>query len=189
MLIAVFVVLAGISFFDNHLAIAAENSDPASNEIYQELMYSKRLVTGQIENIHGVPCVKARLRIGESIYSFCQMYPSLKKHHSKAYGHIAFINVTNYTLKIRGRGNDSTEKVIFFVPIDFSVVPRSLPEYDERFADRRKQMLVDLAKCYAGCYEYGELKYCFPMFFILGKYCLFCFRVLLYFRYKYCKNI
>lgn len=160
--LAGFFVICGL-FFNNQLVMAAENSDLASNEIYQELMHSKRLVTGQIENVHGVLCVKARLRSGESIFSFCQKHPLLKKRGYLAYSRIAFLNHMYYTLVVHGRGGNSTNRGNVYVPLDFSIAPKPLPEVDSALLAQRKFIKVHLDKQYAGFYAYGKLEYCLPI--------------------------
>jgi hypothetical protein len=48
------------------------------NPIYEELAEQKRMTTGQVTIVHGVPCVEVMLNDGESIRTFVYSVPSLK---------------------------------------------------------------------------------------------------------------
>jgi len=161
MLIAMFVFF-GILFINNQV-FARPETDWTSNEIYREMKQVGRLISGQVVNVYGIPCVKAKLKMKESIFSFCQLYPSLKKFSWSGYSRIAFINRMSYTAKVRGGEENSTEKDKIYVPLDFSIAPKVLPEIDPELAGERKFIKGRLDLQYVGCYEYGKLKYCFPI--------------------------
>jgi len=50
-----------------------------NNPIYQELAAQGRLTTGEITTVYDVPCVEVMLESGETINTFIQSVPSLKK--------------------------------------------------------------------------------------------------------------
>jgi hypothetical protein len=98
------------------------------NPIYEELAEQGRMTTGQIETVYGVPCVEVMLQDGESIRTLLYSTPSLKEKSLEAQDRIALINGIHYLLVVNGSGNVSTEKNKIFVPLDFSIEPKILPQ-------------------------------------------------------------
>jgi L,D-transpeptidase catalytic domain len=133
------------------------------NPIYQELAERGRMTTGKIIMVYGVPCVEVLLHDGESIRTFVFTIPSLKKNPIPSYDRIALINGTHYLLVINGPGNMSTDKNKMFVPLDFAMEPKILPEFLAEAANHEKYMLLERRKQYLGLYEWGFLKHCFPI--------------------------
>jgi hypothetical protein len=133
------------------------------NPIYQELAERGRMATGQIDIIYGVPCVEVMLESGESIMTFVHSIPSLKKQSLMVQDRIALINKTHYLLVVNGSGNISTDKNRLFVPLDYSIEPKILPEFLSGPAKHEKYILIDRRQQYLGLYEWGNLKYCYPI--------------------------
>ncbi len=134
-----------------------------NNPIYQELAQQGRLTTGEVTTVYDVPCVEVMLNSGESIKTFVHSVPSLKKKSLMVQDKIALINKTHYLLVVNGSGNISTDKDKMFVPLDYSIEPKILPEYLPGAANHEKYILIDLPQQYLGLYEWGNLKHCFPI--------------------------
>ncbi|MCK9374763.1 MAG: L,D-transpeptidase [Syntrophobacterales bacterium] len=134
-----------------------------NNPIYKELAEQQRMTTGQIEMVYGVPCVEVMLNDGESIRTFVYSIPSLKKKPLMAQDRIALINGTHYLLVVNGPGNISTDKNKIFVPLDFSIEPEILPEFLSEAAKHEKYILINRRQQYLGLYEWGNLKYTYPI--------------------------
>ena len=134
-----------------------------NNHIYEELAEQGRMTTGQIDIVYGVPCVEVMLKSGESIMTFVHAIPSLKKKSLIAQDKIALINKMHYLLVVNGSGNISTEKSNIFVPLDYSIEPKILPEFLPAAANHEKYILIDRRQQYLGLYEWGNLKYCYPI--------------------------
>jgi len=121
------------------------------------------MTTGQIDIVYGVPCVEVMLESGESIMTLVHSIPSLKKKSLMVQDRIALINKMHYLLVVHGSGNISTDKDKMFVPLDYSIEPKILPEFLPGAANHEKYILIDLRQQYLGLYEWGSLKYCFPI--------------------------
>jgi hypothetical protein len=134
-----------------------------NNPIYQELAAQGRMTTGQVEMVYEVPCVEVMLEDGESIRSLVYSLPSLKNKPIPAQDRIALINGMHYLLVVKAPGNISTDKNKIFVPLDFSIEPKILPESLSAAANHEKYILIDRRRQYLGLYEWGELKYSFPI--------------------------
>ena len=134
-----------------------------NNPIYQELATQGRMTTGEIEIVYGVPCVEVMLESGESIRTLVYSIPALKKNPIPAQDRIALINGTHYLLVVNAPGNISTDKNKIFVPLDFSIEPKILPEFLSEAAKHEKYMLINRRRQYLGLYEWGNLKHCFPI--------------------------
>ena len=133
------------------------------NPIYEELSEQGRLTTGEVTDVYGVPCVEVMLERGESIRKFVKSIPSLEKRAIPVQERIALINKIHYLLIVDGPGNVSTDKNKIFVPLDYSIKPRILPEYLSGAAKHEKYILIDRRQQYLGLYERGNLKYVYPI--------------------------
>ncbi len=143
-------------------AVRAQDMEK-NNHIYEELAAQGRLTTGEITIVYGVPCVEVRLESGETIMAFVHSIPSLKQRSIIAQDRIALINGTHYLLVVNGPGNMSTDKDKIFVPLDYSIEPRILPEFLPGAANHEKYILIDRRQQYLGLYEWENLKHCFPI--------------------------
>jgi lipoprotein-anchoring transpeptidase ErfK/SrfK len=153
---------AVISLFLCSPLVHAQDLDQ-DNPVYTDLAEQGRMTTGQITEVYGVPCVEVKLRSGETIRSFVLSSPSLRPRAIRVQDRIALINKTHYLLTINGTGNVSTDKDKIFVPLDYAVEPKILPEYLSAAAKHEKYILIDRRKQYLGLYENGYLKHVFPI--------------------------
>ena len=142
--------------------IQAQDMDE-DNLIYKELAEQGRMTTGRITNVYGVPCVEVMLRRGETIRGLVKSIPSLSERSLFVQERIAIINKTHYLLVVDGVGNVSTDRKIIFVPLDYSIEPKILPELLTGAAKHEKYILIDRRKQYLGLYEWGNLKYVYPI--------------------------
>ncbi len=133
------------------------------NPIYKELAASGRMTTGEIVEVHGVPCVEIKLDSGESIRTFVYTIPTLKKHPIESQDKIALINGTHYLLVVHAPGNISTDKEKIFIPLDLSLEPKILPDFLSEAASHEKYILINRRIQYLGLYEWGNLKHTFPI--------------------------
>jgi hypothetical protein len=143
-------------------ALQARGMDQ-NNPIYEELAQQGRMTTGEITIVYGVPCVEVMLQSGESIKTFVHSIPFLKEKSLFVQDRIALLNRTHYLLVVNGSGNISTDKNKIFVPLDYSIEPKILPEFLPGAANHEKYILIDRRQQYLGLYEWGNLKYCFPI--------------------------
>jgi len=131
--------------------------------VYQELAKQGRMMTGQVVEVYGVPCVEVMLDSGETIMSFVHSIPALKAKSLMVQDRIALLNKTHNLLVMNGSGNISTDRTKIFVPIDYSIEPKILPEFLPDAAKYEKYILIDRRKQFLGLYESGHLKYTFPI--------------------------
>jgi lipoprotein-anchoring transpeptidase ErfK/SrfK len=136
-----------------------------TNPIYKEIAEKGAMTTGEITMVYGVPSVEITLKCGETIKTFINSIPSLKKISYIVEDRIALLNKTHYLLNMDGPESDnmSTVKNKIFVPLDFSIEPKILPDFFTAAADHEKFILVDLRQQYLGLYEKGKLKHCYPI--------------------------
>lgn len=134
-----------------------------NNPIYKELAEQRRMTTGQVTTVYGVPCVEVMLQSGESIRTLVNFIPYLRKNSLPVQDRIALINKTHYLLIVHGSGNVSTDKNKIFVPLDFSIEPKILPEFLSGAAKHEKYILINRRLQYLGLYEWGTLKYVYPI--------------------------
>jgi lipoprotein-anchoring transpeptidase ErfK/SrfK len=136
-----------------------------NSTLYKELRETGRMTTGEVVSVYEVPCVEVELQKGETIKKFIHSVPSLKLHAIKVEDRIALINKTHYLLNMNGPQSDnmSTVKKNIFVPLNYTIKPKILPEYLPRAAEYDKFILIDRGKQYMGLYEKGRLTHCFPV--------------------------
>ena len=134
-----------------------------NNPLYKELAEQGRMTTGQINIVYGVPCVEVMLKSGESIMTFVHSVFNFKKKTVIVQDRIALLNGMHYLLVVNGSGNVSTDKNEIFVPLDYSIEPKILPEFLPGAANHEKYILIDRRQQYLGLYEWGNLKHCYPI--------------------------
>jgi lipoprotein-anchoring transpeptidase ErfK/SrfK len=143
-------------------SVRAQDMDQ-NNPIYKELAAQGRMTTGEITTVYDVPCVEVMLNSGESITTFVHSIPAFKQKFIMVQGRIALINKMHYLLIVDGPGNISTTKNKIFVPLDYSMEPKILPDFLSAAANHEKYILIDRRQQYLGLYEWGNLKHCFPI--------------------------
>jgi lipoprotein-anchoring transpeptidase ErfK/SrfK len=136
-----------------------------NNPIYKELAQQGTMTTGEVTLVYDVPCIEVMLKSGETIKAFIHSIPSLKRISHIVEDRIALINKTHYLLNMDGPESDnmSTVKNKIFVPLDYSIEPKILPEFLPKAADHEKFILIDRRQQYLGLYEKGKLKHCYPV--------------------------
>ena len=136
-----------------------------NNPIYQELAEKGAMTTGEVTMVYGVPSVEVMLKNGQTIKKFIHSIPSLKKTSHIVEDRIALLNKTHYLLNMDGPEEDnmSTVKNKIFVPLDYSIEPKILPEFWSGAAEHEKFLLLDLRQQYLGLYEKGKLKHTYPI--------------------------
>jgi len=134
-----------------------------NNPVYKDLAEQGRMTSGEITIVYDVPCVEVLLNSGESIMTFVNSIPSFKNKSLMVQDKIALINKTHYLLVVNGSGNISTDKNKMFVPLDYSIEPKILPEFLPDAAKHAKYILIDRRQQYLGLYEWGNLKYTYPI--------------------------
>jgi lipoprotein-anchoring transpeptidase ErfK/SrfK len=145
-------------------AVQAQGMEKNS-PIYRELAEKGLMTTGEITQVYGVPCVEVMLRTGETIKTFVDDVPSLKRKSHIVHDRIALLNKTHYLLTMDGAKEDNmaTEKNKIFVPLDYTSEPKILPAYLPEAAKHEKFILIDRRQQYLGLYEAGALKHVFPI--------------------------
>ncbi len=134
-----------------------------TSPIYRELAERGVLTTGEIEIVYGIPCVQVRVPDGETIQSFVRTIPSLKRISHIAVERIAVMNRTHYLLVMNGTGNMSTDRNKIYIPLDFNLEPKILPEFLPEAAEQEKFLLINRRLQFLGLYERGFLKHTFPV--------------------------
>jgi len=134
------------------------------NPIYRELVEQGSMTTGEVTSVYGVPCVEVMLMSGQTIKKFIHSIPSLKRISHIVEDRIALINKTHYLLNMNGPESDnmSTVKNKIFVPLDYSIEPKILPEFLPAAEKHEKYILRDRRQQYLGLYEKGKLKHVYP---------------------------
>jgi lipoprotein-anchoring transpeptidase ErfK/SrfK len=134
-----------------------------ANPIYRELAERGVMTTGEVELVYGVPSVQVRVPDGETIQSFVHSIPSLKRISHIAIDRIAVMNKTHYLLVMNGTGNMSTDRNQIYIPLDYSMEPKILPEIWPKAARHEKFILINRRQQFLGLYEWGNLKHTFPI--------------------------
>ncbi len=134
-----------------------------NNPIFRELAERGVMTTGEIELFYGVPSVQVRVPDGETIKSFVHSIPSLKRISHIAIDRISIMNKTHYLLVMNGTGNMSTDRNRIYIPLDYTIEPRILPEFLPEAAKHEKFILIKHRQQFLGLYEWGILKHTFPL--------------------------
>ena len=132
-----------------------------NNPIYKELAEQGTMTTGEVTSVYGVPCVEVKLKSRETIKAFIHSIPSLKKISHVVEDRIALLNKTHYLLNMDGPESDnmSTVKNKIFVPLDYAMEPKILPEFLPGAADHGKYMLYISASNISAFMKKGRLKH------------------------------
>lgn len=146
-------------FFPFPAAVAA----PAAidQRLYSELLEFP--TDGEIVEVKGVPCIKIFLSQGQSINHFCRLVKYFDHNFYYFRQRIALINRLEPTAVVGATDNLSTDIQFIYVPLNFSVRPRILPERIGRVSRLPKFILIDIGEQCLGLYEYGKLTHLFPI--------------------------
>ncbi|MEN6438931.1 MAG: L,D-transpeptidase [Syntrophobacter sp.] len=150
-----------IPFCFSQIAAAASSSAPIDGGLYAELL---RFHTDRkIVEVDGVPCIKVFLPKGQSISYFCRFVKHFDDNFHFYRQQIALINRLEPMAIIEGGDSLSTDVKFIYVPLNFSIRPKILPERIATASRLPKFILVDLGQQCLGLYAYGKLIHQFPI--------------------------
>jgi hypothetical protein len=146
-------------FFFSPIAVAV----PAAidRRLYSELL--KFPTDRKIVEVDGVPCLKIFLPKGQSINYFCRFVKYFDHNFDFFRQQIALINRLEPMAVVDGTDNLSTDVKFIYVPLNFSIRPRILPERIGTISHLPQFILIDIGQQCLGLYEYGKLIHLFPI--------------------------
>jgi lipoprotein-anchoring transpeptidase ErfK/SrfK len=137
-------------------------SSPAiDSRLYSELV--KFPTDGKIVEVYGVPCLRIFLPKGQSISYFSHFVPYFDSDINFYRERIALMNRMEPMAVVGGKDSLSTDVNFIYVPLNFSIQPRILPQNINSISQLPQFILVDVGKQYLGLYEYGRLVNLFPI--------------------------
>lgn len=146
-------------FFISPFAVAAPA--PVDERLYSELL---RFATDRkIVEVDGVPCLKIFLPEGKSISYFCRFVKFFDNDFHFYRQRIALINRLEPMAVVGGTDSLSTDVKFIYVPLNFSIRPKILPEHIGTNSPLPQFILIDIGRQCLGLYEYGKLIHQFPI--------------------------
>lgn len=145
------------SFYPVAVAAAA----PIDQRLYAELL--KFPTDRKIVEVEGVPCIKIFIPKGQSINYFCRFVKYFDSNFYYYRQRIALINRLEPMAVVGGKDNLSTDVKYIYVPLNFSIRPKILPEHIDAISNLPKYILIDIDEQCLGLYEYGSLIHLFPI--------------------------
>ncbi|MEN6437100.1 MAG: L,D-transpeptidase [Syntrophobacter sp.] len=142
-------------------SIAVGGSIPIDQSLYSELLEFP--TDGEIVEVHGVPCLRIFLPEGQSISYFCRFVKYFDNNFHFYRQQIALMNRLEPMAVVDGKDTLSTAVKFIYVPLNFSIRPRILPERIGSVSQSPRFILVDVSQQCLGLYEYGELVQLFPI--------------------------
>jgi lipoprotein-anchoring transpeptidase ErfK/SrfK len=119
---------------------------------------------GNIVGHEGLPCVMMLLLPGESIGSFCRKIRFFEGNNFYFYRQrICLLNRLEPMAANKGQDSLGANVEFIYVPLNFDVWPKLLPEYLEAEASLAQFILIDVGKQCLGLYEYGKMVALFPI--------------------------
>ncbi len=152
------IILATLFVFSS---TAAASGPPIDRKLYFELL--KFRTDGKIVEVDGVPCVKVFLPKGQSISYFCRFVTYFDRNFKFYRQQIALINRLEPMAIVDGEDTLSTNVKFIYVPLNFSIRPKILPDSIQSISRLPKFILIDLGRQALGLYEYGRLIHLFPI--------------------------
>lgn len=147
-------------------AVAEAASADIDRKLFSEL---QRFSTDRVVyEKDGVPCLRIFLPKGQSISYFCRFVKYFDSNFEFYRQRIALMNRLEPMAIVDGTDSLSTEVKFIYVPLNFKVRPKILPERIETISSLPQYILIDLGQQCLGLYEYGELMHLFPI--SSGKY-------------------
>ncbi len=141
--------------------VAAAAAASIDRRLYSELI---RFPTdGRIVEVDGVPCLKIFLPKGQSISYFCRFVKYFDHSFHFYRQRIALINRLEPMAVVEGEDDLSTDVKFIYVPLNFSIRPKILPERIGTISRLPQFILIDLSQQCLGLYEYGKLIHLFPI--------------------------
>jgi len=148
-------------FSSSQLAAAAAAPAPIDGALYAELLKSSP--DRKIVEVDGVPCIKIFLPKGQSISYFCRFVKYFDKNFHFYRQQIALINRLEPMAVVEGDDSLSTDVKFIYVPLNFSIRPKILPERLAAASRVPKFILIDIGQQCLGLYENGKLMHQFPI--------------------------
>lgn len=130
-------------------------------KLYNELL--KWPSDRKVVEVDGVPCLKIFLPKGQSISYFCRFVKYFDRDFYFYRQQIALINRLEPMAVIDGPDDLSTNVEFIYVPLNFSIRPKILPERIRTISHLPKFILIDVGEQCLGLYEYGKLIHLFPI--------------------------
>ncbi len=140
---------------------AAAGTAPIDRRLYSQLL--KFPTDKKIVEVDGVPCLKVFLRPGQSLSYFCRFVPYFDGNFNFYRQQIALINRLEPMAVIDGADELSTNVKFIYVPLNFSIRPRILPDRIGSISQLPQFILIDLSQQCLGLYAYGRLIDLFPI--------------------------
>ncbi len=141
--------------------VAAAGAAPIERRLYSELL--KFQTDKKIVEVDGVPCLKIFLPPGQSLSYFCHFVKYFDGNFNFYRQQIALINRLEPMAVIDGTGTLSTEVKFIYVPLNFSIRPKILPERISAISQSTQFILIDVSQQCLGLYAYGRLIHQFPI--------------------------
>lgn len=151
-------VVAGLLFSS---AIFAAGGVSVDQRLYSELLEFP--TDGEIVEVYGVPCLRIFLPEGQSISYFCRFVKYFDQNFHFYRQQIALINRIEPMAVVDGKDALSTDVEFIYVPLNYSIRPRILPERIGTISKLPRFILIDVSRQYLGLYEYGELVHLYPI--------------------------
>lgn len=139
----------------------AGSTPPIDRALYSELL--KFPTDKKIVEVDGVPCLKVYLPPGQSLSYFCRFVPYFDSNFYFYRQQIALINRLEPMAVIDGTDSLSTNVKFIYVPLNFSIRPKILPERISSVARSPQFILIDVGQQCLGLYAYGRLIHQFPI--------------------------
>lgn len=152
------IILAAL-FFSSPTAFAA--SAAIDQRLYAELL--KFPTDKKIVEVDGVPCLKVYLPKGKSLSYFCRFVEYFDRNFQFYRQQIALINRLEPMAIVDGADSLSTDVKFIYVPLNFSIRPKILPERIDSISSLPQFILIDLGQQCLGLYENGKLIHLFPV--------------------------
>jgi lipoprotein-anchoring transpeptidase ErfK/SrfK len=141
-------------------AVAA-GTVPIDRKLYSDLLKFK--TDKKIIEVDGVPCLKIFLPPGQSVSYFCRFVPYFDSNFNFYRQQIALINRLEPMAIVDGTDELSTNIKFIYVPLNFSIRPKILPERINSISQLPQYILIDVGQQCLGLYAYGRLIYQFPI--------------------------
>ena len=152
------ITLTALLFFSS---IAVAGTAAVDRRLYYQLL--KFPTDGKVVEVNGVPCLKIFLPQGQSISYFCRFVQYFDKNFDFFRQQIALINRLEPMAVVGGSDSLSTEVKFIYVPLNFSIRPKLLPENIGTISQLPQFILIDVGQQCLGLYEYGRLTHLFPI--------------------------
>lgn len=152
------IVWTSLLFFSSMVVAASAAID---QRLYSELI--KYRTDRKVVEVDGVPCLKIFLPKGWSVSYFCRFVKYFDHNFYFYRQQIALINRLEPMAVFGGTDSLSTDVEFIYVPLNFSIRPKILPERIHNISRLPRFILIDIGQQCLGLYEYGKLAHLFPI--------------------------